>query len=71
MLVAIFCFNGFTCELARKTWNQSASISGSLFGKFSDKSCANSFQVREKSGNFVDDQGNSERTWKVIESQEI
>ena len=25
------------------------------------------FQVREKSGNFVDDQGNLERTWKVRE----
>ena len=25
------------------------------------------FQVREKSGNFVDGQGNSERTWKVRE----
>ena len=23
------------------------------------------FQVREKSGNFVDSQGNLERTWKV------
>ena len=26
-----------------------------------------SFQVREKSGNFVDGQGNLERTWKVRE----
>ena len=25
------------------------------------------FQTREKSGNFVVDQGNSERTWKVRE----
>ena len=25
------------------------------------------FQVREKSGNFVDGQGNLERTWKVRE----
>ena len=25
------------------------------------------FQVREKSGNFVDGQGNLERTWKVKE----
>ena len=31
------------------------------------------FQVREKSGNFVDGQGNLERTWKVkeLESQGI
>ena len=27
----------------------------------------NLFQVREKSGNFVDGQGNLERTWKVRE----
>ena len=27
----------------------------------------NFFQVREKSGNFVDGQGNLERTWKVRE----
>ena len=27
------------------------------------------FQVREKSGNFVDGQGNLERTWKVRESE--
>ena len=34
-------------------------------GKFSGKQ--NFFQVREKSGNFVDGQGNLERTWKVRE----
>ena len=28
------------------------------------------FQVREKSGNFVDGQGNLERTWKVREKSE-
>ena len=27
----------------------------------------NFFQVREKSGNFMDGQGNLERTWKVSE----
>ena len=27
----------------------------------------NFFQVREKSGNFMDGQGNLERTWKVRE----
>ena len=32
-------------------------------GKISGK--WNFFQVREKSGNFVDGQGNSEKTWKV------
>ena len=34
-------------------------------GKLSGK--RNFFQVREKSGNFVDGQGNIERTWKVRE----
>ena len=34
-------------------------------GKLSGK--RNFFQVREKSGNFVDGQGNLERTWKVRE----
>ena len=34
-------------------------------GKISGK--LNFFQVREKSGNFVDGQGNLERTWKVRE----
>ena len=34
-------------------------------GKISGK--RNFFQVREKSGNFVDGQGNLERTWKVRE----
>ena len=34
-------------------------------GKISGK--RNFFQVREKSGNFVDGQGNIERTWKVRE----
>ena len=34
-------------------------------GKISGKQ--NFFQVREKSGNFVDGQGNLERTWKVRE----
>ena len=28
------------------------------------------FQVREKSGNFVDGQGNIERIWKVREKSE-
>ena len=28
------------------------------------------FQVREKSGNFLDDQGYLERTWKVREKSE-
>ena len=32
-------------------------------GKISGK--GNFFQVREKSGNFIDGQGNLERTWKV------
>ena len=31
----------------------------------SGKAKRNFFQVREKSGNFVDGQGNSERTWKI------
>ena len=30
-----------------------------------EKYLENFFQVREKSGNFVDGQGNLERTWKV------
>ena len=34
-------------------------------GKISGK--GNFFQVREKSGNFVDGQGNLERTWKFRE----
>ena len=34
-------------------------------GKISGK--GNFFQVKEKSGNFVDGQGNLERTWKVGE----
>ena len=34
-------------------------------GKISEK--LNFFQVREKSGNFADGQGNLERTWKVRE----
>ena len=34
-------------------------------GKISGKQ--NFFQVREKSANFVNDQGNLERTWKVRE----
>ena len=34
-------------------------------GKISGK--RNFFHVREKSGNFVDGQGNLERTWKVRE----
>ena len=34
-------------------------------GKISGK--RNLFQVREKSGNFVDGQGNLERTWKIRE----
>ena len=34
---------------------------GKIFGK------RNFFQVREKSENFVDGQGNLERTWKVRE----
>ena len=34
---------------------------GNIYGK------QNFFQVREKSGNFVDGQGNLERTWKVRE----
>ena len=29
------------------------------------------FQVMEKSGNFVDSQGNLERTWKVREKSEL
>ena len=37
-------------------------------GKISGK--RNFFQVREKSGNFVDGQGNLGRTWKVREKSE-
>ena len=35
-------------------------------GKISGK--LNFFQVKEKSGNFLDGQGNLERTWKVGEN---
>ena len=38
-------------------------IAGLSQGEISGK--LNFFQVREKSGNFVDGQGNLERTWTV------
>ena len=41
--------------------NQGCHGQGKISGKM------NFFQVREKSGNFVDGQGNLERTWKVKE----
>ena len=39
--------------------NQSCHGQGKLSGKW------DFFQVRKKSGNFVDGQGNLERTWKI------
>ena len=54
--------NNFDKDAYRNwAWTQGCHGLGKISGKW------NFFQVREKSGSFVDGQGNLERTWKVRE----
>ena len=70
----MFGYNGHQCLLlvmyqaASTCYLQKKLVSNTDTGlPRSGKISGNFFQVREKSGNFVDGQGNIERTWKVKE----
>ena len=63
--ISVFEISSVDCICSRQKLYDGQSSGLPQSGKNIRK--VNFFQVREKSGNFVDDQGNLERTWKVRE----